>query len=103
VSIAGSFALDLENLTTTAQTLGSVTLSGTTPDATLNAVSNSSSTVKAEPIGAGAGGGSSFGFGASVALNLINDTTTAAIGNGATISGGRNLSLSATSTDLATT
>ena len=48
-------------------------------DATLVATSSSTSTAKAEPVGAGSTSTGSLGFGASVALNLVTDTTTASL------------------------
>ena len=43
------------------------------------------------------------GIGASFALNIVNDTETAGVGNGTTLTGAHNVSASATTTDTMTT
>jgi hypothetical protein len=80
VSVAGSVSLKVVNKTSQASRGGSVTVSG---DGKVAAASSSTSTAKAEPKGVTAG---SVGFGASVALNLVSDTTSAAITDGTSLS-----------------
>ena len=96
----GSLGLAVINQTTTAELAGPVVLTG--GDATITAASNAASTVKAEPT-AGGVTSTSVGVGASVALNLITDTTTATIDNGITLTGAANVTLSATAGDAAIT
>ena len=101
VSVAGSFALAIVNHTTRAGVDGTVVLTG--GDATLTAASAVSSTVKALPAGAGVTDAGDFGFGASVALNLITDRTSAEIADGVSLTGARNATLTATATDAGVT
>ena len=89
------------NHTTRAGLDGTVSLTG--GDATLTAASAVSSTVKALPAGAGVTDAGDFGFGASVALNLITDRTSAEIADGGTLTGGRDVTLAATATNAAVT
>ena len=81
------------NQTTTASSAGAVMLTG--GNATITAPATAASTVKAEPTPGGVTS-TSVGVGASVALNLVTDTTTAALENAATLTGAANVTLSAT-------
>uniref|UniRef100_UPI0032217262 beta strand repeat-containing protein n=1 Tax=Microbacterium sp. TaxID=51671 RepID=UPI0032217262 len=99
VSVAGSFALAVVNHTTTAGIDGTVTLAG--GDATITATSDVATTVKALPAGAGVTSTGQLGLGASVALALVTDTTTATIGDNVSLTGARDLILTATATDAA--
>ncbi|MFK4837878.1 beta strand repeat-containing protein, partial [Microbacterium sp. ZW T2_14] len=101
VSVAGSFALAVVNHATRAGVDGTVVLTG--GDAALTATSTVSSTVKALPAGEGVTGAGDLGFGASVALNLITDKTTADIADGVSLTGARHVALTATATDAAVT
>ena len=100
ISVAGSLALAVVNQHTLAELDGTVALSG--GDAAITAGSAASTTVKAEPTGGGVSS-TNVGVGASVALNLITDTTAAQLSNGIAITGARNISLTATATDAALT
>ncbi|MCX7166746.1 MAG: DUF4347 domain-containing protein, partial [Rhodocyclales bacterium] len=104
VAIAGSLALSVTDTTSTA-----VIKSGTTVNlptggvVTLTAVNTSSSNAMAQPTGIGAVSAGSVGVGASVALNIANNTTLAEVANGATITNAGNLTLAATSSNTVTT
>ncbi len=98
--MAGSLGLAVINQTTTAEVAGTVVLTG--GDATITAASDSASTVKAEPT-AGGVTSTSVGVGASVALNLITDTTTATLDDGISLTGAANVTLSSTAGDAAIT
>ncbi len=71
-------------------------------DATITAASNAASTVKAEPT-AGRRDLDELGVGASVALNLITDTTAATSTTASALTGAANVTLSATAADAAIT
>ncbi|WP_367889442.1 hypothetical protein [Humibacter ginsenosidimutans] len=100
ISVAGSFALAVVNQTTLAELSGVVTLTG--GDVAITAGSNATSTVKAEPTPGGVSA-SDVGIGASVALNLVTDTTTALLDDGITVTGAHDFTLTARAGDLATT
>src|SRR6185437_7662029 len=100
ISVAGSLGLAVVNQTTTAELAGAVVLTG--GDASIVAASNAASTVKAEPT-AGGVTSTSVGVGASVALNLVTDTTTAILDNAATLTGAANVTLGATTANAAVT
>src|SRR5439155_145053 len=69
------------------------TLSGGSGDVAITADPDSVSTTKAL---AGETAGAAFGLGLSIAVSVVDDTTTAFIGDLATISGAHNVSVSAT-------
>ncbi len=101
VGVAGSIAvLVVVNNSTTG-------IGGTNANATLNgdlglsASSNLANTSLA--TAKQTGDGSTSGVGASFALDVINDTTTAGLANGSTITGVKNLTISATDTDASST
>ncbi|MGO4276936.1 hypothetical protein AB4Z22_45095, partial [Paenibacillus sp. TAF58] len=74
LSVAGSFALVIATQTTLAQVAGTVNL--TAGALTVTATSALASTAKADPAdGTGVSAGT-VGVGASVALDLVTDTTT---------------------------
>ncbi len=100
ISVAGSLGLAVINQTTTAEVAGTVVLTG--GDATIVAASNAASTVKAEPTPGGVTA-TNVGVGASVALNLITDTTTATLDDGVSLTGAANVTMSATAADAAIT
>ena len=103
VGIAGSLALTIADITTNAELkAGSLTLNsaGTPRDLSLTATSIVTSTAKAK---AKAEGGSTVGIGAGVAVNIVNDTTTTSIDAGAIVTGAKQVTLAATSTDTMTT
>ncbi|WP_345762181.1 beta strand repeat-containing protein [Diaminobutyricibacter sp. McL0608] len=100
ISVAGSLGLAVINQTTTAEVAGTVVLTG--GDANIIAASNAASTVKAEPTPGGVTA-TNVGVGASVALNLITDTTTATLDDGISLTGAANVTLSSTAGDAAIT
>ena len=99
VGIAGSVAIEIENIQTTARMAG--TLTAGSGDVAITATSDSETTTDALPEGAGVSGVGSVGIGASVAVTIIDDTTTAELTG--TLSGGHDLALAASTTHLATT
>src|SRR5439155_5539162 len=94
-SIAGSLSFNLVLASSTAS-LGagdSVTLAGGSGDVAITADPDSVSTTKALSAGAT---GAKFGLGLSIAVSVVIDTTTASIGDLATLTGAHNLLVSAT-------
>ncbi|HTZ06018.1 MAG TPA: hypothetical protein VMB53_09700, partial [Gaiellaceae bacterium] len=107
VGVAGSLALEIANISTSASLRsdpirGPPTVDASTGDIALSASSDSVSTVKALPNGIG-GGGSSFGLGAAVALSIVNDTTLATVDNGAILPSTHDLVLAANGKHATTT
>src|SRR6185295_14851357 len=101
VSVAVSFALNLVNLRTEALITGTVN-AGAGGDVSISASSSSDTTTDAHAAQTPTDGTtSSLGLGASVALSLIDDVTTAGLPG--TLGGGHNVSLSAATIDLAHT
>ncbi|HET7128249.1 MAG TPA: hypothetical protein VFJ93_04150, partial [Gaiellaceae bacterium] len=109
VGISGALALTIADVTTNAQIKDNHTrgppaadkLNGS--DLSLSAASVVDSTAKAKAKDDNAG---TVGIGAGVAINIVNDTTTASIDSGATFDGTskpKDVSLSATDTDTMTT
>src|SRR2546427_6666024 len=99
VGIAGSVAIEIENIQTTARMAG--TLTAGSGDVAITATSDSETTTDALPEGAGVSGVGSVGIGASVAVTIIDDTSTAEVTG--MLSGGHDLALAASTTHLATT
>ncbi len=94
-SIAGSLAFNLV-LASSNASVGdgaTVALAGGTGDVSLTADPDSVSTTKALSAGAT---GAKFGLGLSIAVSVVIDTTTASIGDLATLTGAHNLLVSAT-------
>src|SRR6185437_3452629 len=100
ISVAGSVAIAIVNQATQAELAGAVTLTG--GDVTVTAASKATSTVSAEPTPGGVTA-TNVGVGASVALNLITDTTTATLDDGISLTGAANVTLNATAGDAAIT
>ena len=103
VGIAGSFALTIANVTTNAEIKSNGARAPpnmNSSDVTLSAASSVSSTDKAMANDKDAG---TVGIGAGAALNIVFDTTTASIDDGAALTGAKNVTLSATDTDATTT
>ena len=94
VSVAGSLALNIVNLHTSATISGTVNAGA--GDVSVAAASSSDSSADARAAQAPADGtaGTSLGIGASVALALVDDTTTASLTG--TVNGGDDVSLTAT-------
>ena len=104
IGVGGAFAGNFTDLVTSAViTLGSVVDADAdnthedTDDVSLKAASKAASTVKALPAKDGVAGIASFGIGASLALNLVDDTVHADISAGATVDGADDLTLDASS------
>ena len=94
VSVAGSFALNIVNLHTTATISG--TVNAASGDVSIAAASSSDSSADARAAQAPSDGtaSTSLGIGASVALALVDDSTTASLTG--TVNGGDDLTLTAT-------
>ena len=115
VGVAGSLALNIVDAKTLAVIHAhpsrgppAVIITGISGDLSLSAESRLESTTNAKAIQTG-GGSSTVGVGASVAINLVNHTTQAgledggSIAQGPTVSGARDITLSAVETDTLTT
>jgi len=100
VGVAGSAAIEIVTLHTSAMLLGQADLSG--GSLTDTAASSSTSTAMAAPDGTGSTS-SNLGVGASLALNIVNDSTTAGLGDLATLANATNLVISAANTDAMAT
>ncbi|MHB1243241.1 MAG: beta strand repeat-containing protein, partial [Gaiellaceae bacterium] len=98
--VAGSFALHVLTTTTSALLVTGSTVALTGGDASMTATSESSSTVKALPTGTV---GSGFGLGASIALNIVEDVTSAGLEDDATLTGAGDLTIIASSDDAMVT
>ena len=97
IGVAGSFALNVVTADTTASPAGD-------PEIDANLVLTASSNLETNATSeAKETGGSTVGIGASVSINVVNDTTTADVQNGVTLDGVNSLTLTATSTDKMTT
>ncbi|RJR48541.1 MAG: calcium-binding protein, partial [Desulfobacteraceae bacterium] len=104
IGIAGGVAINVVDLDSTAK-IGAgaaVTITGG-GDVNLSAGTASESTAIAQPTTTGGVSGGSLGIGASVALNIVDTTTQAEVGNDAVILNANDLSLSATSDNAAIT
>ena len=90
--VAGSFALNYSEATTQAVLPGTVTLNAGTGDVTLSAENSTSATVDSK---ASAKSGNT-GVGVSIGINIaVDNTTRAVIENGAVLTGGDDVTLSA--------
>ncbi|MHB1242601.1 MAG: beta strand repeat-containing protein, partial [Gaiellaceae bacterium] len=113
IGIAGSFALNIVNLSTKAAILSdpargppghaATTVNAGSGDVTIQAVSDAKSDVSAIPAEDGTATGSNVGVGASIALNLVTDTTLATIEDTAILLGGDDLIVEATGSHAMTT
>ena len=101
VGVAGSIAVNVVVANTTSDLQGAspVTLNGA--DLTLSATSNLDN--QALATAKQAADGSASGVGASVAVNVVNDTTTAGLPDGSVLVGAKNLTITSTGTDSMTT
>ena len=104
VGVAGSVGINVVTLNTTAQLAGAPVVTGdasNASDVTLAARSNDTNTATAVP---GTGGtGAATGVGASVALNIVNDSTTAGLTAGSALAGAHDLTITADAVSPATT
>src|SRR5206468_1622240 len=99
VGIAGSVAIDIENIDTEAVMAGVLTAG--TGDVTIAAASHATSNVEALPKESGVSGVGSVGIGASVAVAIVDDLTTASLLG--QLNGGGNLTLTANTSHFLTT
>ncbi len=81
VSVAGAFALTIATVTTDAS------VTGTVGDLTAQAASAATTTTAALPATDEGGSGEDLGLGASIAIGVVNDTTTARLADDAVASG----------------
>ena len=100
VGVAGSIAVNVvtSNTTSNAGTTSPVTVNG---DVSLTSRTNHTNNAIADAKQAS--DGSTSGVGASFALNVINETTSAGLANGATLTGAKSLTLTSNDTDTTTT
>ena len=100
VGVAGSIAVNVvtSNTTSNAGTTSPVTVNG---DVSLTSRTNHTNNAIADAKQAS--DGSTSGVGASFALNVVNETTSAGLANGATLTGAKSLTLTSNDTDTTTT
>jgi hypothetical protein len=96
VGIAGSVALNIVTLDTTARIAGGATIAAGAGASSLQAANDIGATASAKPSDEGVTGGK-VGVGASFAMNLITTTTTAELQDGAALNGGTGLEVEASS------
>ena len=97
VGIAGSLALNIVNMNTSATISSAASVDARTGTSSLIAQEKMLATAIAAPMDSITTTGGKFGLGASVALNLINTNTTAELQDGATMINGTGLTVQATS------
>jgi len=102
VGLAGSLALNLVDTQSQASIAGDAIVTLTGGDLTLASNNQTNSTATAVPDETGAAGGK-VGVGASVALNIIANRSTATLGDDAVLTGAGDITLSATSVHEVTT
>src|SRR5207245_11715901 len=101
VGLAGSFALVISTITTTAG-LYAPLANANGGDVALTATESSTAMSKALPGTSGGGGGSSVGIGASVALSIVNVGTRAEVGAAVALANVNALSAPASSNNTTT-
>ncbi|SEK85157.1 hypothetical protein SAMN04488032_107109 [Pacificibacter marinus] len=102
IGLAGSLALNLVDTQSQASIADGATVTLTGGDLTLASDNQTNTTATAIPDETGAAGGK-VGVGASVALNIIANRSTATLGDDAVLTGASNITLSATSVHEVTT
>ena len=100
VGVAGSIAVNIVT-SSTGSDAGTTSPVAVTGDVALTSRSNFSSNAIADAKQSS--GGSTSGIGASFALNIVNETTSAGLPDGATLTGANNLTLTSNDTDTMTT
>ncbi len=103
VGIAGSLALNLIKAQTSAEIAGGASVNAGSGASAITADQRITASASALPTATGGASGGKVGIGASVALNLITDTTEATLSDGAAFTGGASLAVSANSTLSTTT
>ena len=101
VGVAGSIAVLVVVNNSTSGIAGASANATLDGDLSLSAASNLGNTALA--TAKQSSDGSTSGVGASFALDVVNDTTTAGLADGSTISGANNLTISSTDTDASST
>ena len=96
VGIAGSVALNIVTLDTTARIAGGANVDAGAGASSITAANDVDATATAAPSDEGVTGGK-VGVGASFAMNLLTTTTTAELQDGATMTAGSGLNVEATS------
>ena len=97
VGVAGALSVNVVSLDTEATLpVSGLASLGAGDDLLFISASNATHTVHAK---AGGPAGAVTGIGASVAVDVVNDTTNSGLGNGSTLTGARNLTLQATTGD----
>jgi hypothetical protein len=96
VGIAGALALNIVDINTNASISSGAVVDASSGASEIIADQQAEATASAKPSGNGASGGK-VGIGASVALNLITENTTAQLTDGATFTNGGGLAVSAAS------
>ncbi|RZL64885.1 MAG: leukotoxin LktA family filamentous adhesin [Variovorax sp.] len=102
VGVAGALALNLIDTSSQALLQGGALVNAGTGAVSIRAENNTDITAKAAPVDKGATGGK-VGIGASVAVNITGNRSTAEIEDGAALSGSGDVSLDAKSAHAATT
>jgi hypothetical protein len=97
VGIAGSVALNIVTLDTTARIAGGAVIAAGAGASTIQAANMVTAKATAAPTDDGPATGGKVGVGASFAMNLMTTTTTAELQDGATLNGGAGLAVEATS------
>ncbi|MFK4838069.1 hypothetical protein ACI3KY_20270, partial [Microbacterium sp. ZW T2_14] len=99
VGAAGALAVNIASFLTRAAILSGVTVTAPGADLAFAATADNDTIARALP---GTLAGATTGIGASIALNIANDRAIAEVGDGATLTGVADLSLTAQSTSPAT-
>lgn len=102
VGVAGALALNIQDNVTQAVVKAGATINGATGAVNLSAVNRRIENAKASP-GAGGVAGDSVGVGASVAINILDNTTRAEIEDTARVTQSASLSVTATSVETVLT
>ncbi|HEX4526420.1 MAG TPA: hypothetical protein VH108_06715, partial [Gaiellaceae bacterium] len=101
VGVAGSIAVNVLVMTTESDVKGNTAVALNGANLELDATSNVEN--EATAIAQQDSEGKASGVGASVAVNVVNDTTTAGLPNDVVLTGVKDLTINATSTDAMTT
>ena len=102
VGIAGSLALNIIKVDTSAQIIAGAIVNAGTGASSITADQRMDATASAQPVKTGATGGKA-GIGASVALNLLTTRTSATLADGSGFDGGSSLDVTANSALSSTT
>lgn len=104
IGIAGSVALNIIDQRSIAEVASGANINAGNGDVVLSAASDTASTAQALPAeGAGSASNEKVGIGASVAVNVVSNETRAELRDGATLTGGDDLTVQASGKYAATT